>query len=100
MGRRDGGPPATGEKGLNMRITIKAKLAGAFGAVILLSAITAGIGYLKLSDMAGTSESLVATAGRMDKGSQLKEEVLLQIRNEKNFLTALSDSEADQYLAE
>jgi methyl-accepting chemotaxis protein len=83
-----------------MRITIKTKLAGAFGAVILLSAITAGLGYMKLSDMAATSESLVATAGRMDKGSQLKEEVLLQIRNEKNLLTALSDSEADQYLAD
>jgi methyl-accepting chemotaxis protein len=83
-----------------MRITIKAKLAGAFGAVILLSAVTAGLSYMKLGDLAATSESLVTTAGRMDKGSQLKEEVLLQIRNEKNFLTALSDSEADQYLAD
>jgi methyl-accepting chemotaxis protein len=89
-----------GEKGLNVRITIKAKLAGAFGAVILLSAITAGIGDMKLGDMAATTESLVATAGRMEKASQLKEEVLLQIRAEKNLLMALSDSEADEYTAD
>src|SRR6201992_53540 len=83
-----------------MRFTIKAKLAGAFGAVIVLSAITAGIGYMKLSEMATATGSLVSAAGRMDNGSRLKEDVLLQIRAEKNLLTALSDSDAAQYEAE
>ena len=32
-----------------MRFTVKAKLAGAFGAVIILSMITGGLAYVKLN---------------------------------------------------
>jgi len=34
-----------------MRFTVKAKLASAFGVVILLSMIAGAVGYMKLADM-------------------------------------------------
>ncbi|WP_407177433.1 methyl-accepting chemotaxis protein [Bradyrhizobium sp. STM 3562] len=83
-----------------MRLTIKAKLAGTFGAVILLSAIMGAVGYMKLSDTTSASETIVGAAGRMDKASMLKEDILLQIRAEKNVLLAPSDAEADRFIAE
>jgi methyl-accepting chemotaxis protein len=85
---------------MTMRLTIKAKLAGAFGAVILLSAITAGIGYMKLTDTVSTTESIVAAAGRMDKGSMLKEYLLLQIRAEKNVLLENTEADQNRFMAE
>jgi methyl-accepting chemotaxis protein len=52
-----------------MRFTVKAKLASAFGVVILLSMIAGGVAYVKLSDMASTTEGLVAAAGRIACGA-------------------------------
>src|SRR5215472_13453805 len=86
--------------GMTMRLTIKTKLASAFGAVILLSAITAGIGYMKLSDTVSTTEQIVAAAGRMDKGSTLKEFILLQIRAEKNALLENTEADQNRFIAE
>ncbi|RXH03525.1 methyl-accepting chemotaxis protein [Bradyrhizobium vignae] len=82
-----------------MRFTVKAKLASAFGVVILLSMIAGGVGYMKLSDMVGTTEALVARANRMEKASELKEGILLQLRAEKNSILA-SDAEYDQFVAD
>ncbi|MBC9876920.1 HAMP domain-containing protein [Bradyrhizobium sp. INPA01-394B] len=83
-----------------MRFTVKAKLASAFGLVILLSAIAGAVGYVKLTDMAATTEVLTAAAGRLDKASQLKELILQQVRAEKNALLASSDSEVDRFNTE
>ena len=83
-----------------MRVTIKAKLGAAFGVVILLSMIAGAVGYMKLSDMAGTTETLVGAAGRMDKAALLKEDLLLQIRAEKNALMAANEAETDKFIAE
>ncbi|TFV43181.1 methyl-accepting chemotaxis protein [Bradyrhizobium niftali] len=82
-----------------MRFTVKAKLASAFGVVILLSMIAGAVGYMKLSDMVGTTESLVSRAGRMEKASELKEGILLQLRAEKNSILS-SDAEYDQFVAD
>ncbi|MEY9882983.1 methyl-accepting chemotaxis protein [Bradyrhizobium sp. USDA 329] len=76
-----------------MRFTVKAKLAGAFGVVILLSMIAGGVAYLKLNDMVATAEHLSARAGRLAKVGELQEAVLLQVRAEKNTILA---AEADQ----
>ncbi|MFZ5737339.1 MAG: methyl-accepting chemotaxis protein [Pseudomonadota bacterium] len=83
-----------------MRLTVKAKLAGAFGVVILLSAIAGAVGYLKLSEMAATTTALTAAADRADKANHLKEMLLLQVRAEKNAILASSESEVDRYAAE
>jgi len=55
-----------------MRFTVKAKLASAFGVVILLSMVAGGVAYLKLNDMAGTTEHLTARAGRLAKVADLR----------------------------
>jgi methyl-accepting chemotaxis protein len=83
-----------------MRLTVKAKLAGAFGVVILLSMIAGGVAYMNLSDMVATAESLVARADRMDEAAELEKGVLRQIRAEKNMIISTSDTEAEQFAAE
>ncbi|WP_027532872.1 methyl-accepting chemotaxis protein [Bradyrhizobium sp. WSM3983] len=83
-----------------MRFTVKAKLASAFGVVILLSMIAGAVGYLKLSDMVSTTEILVGRAGRMEKAAELKEGVLFLVRSEKNSILAASDAEYDQFVAD
>jgi len=74
-----------------MRLTVKAKLAGAFGVVILLSAVAGALAYFKLSEMAATTSVLSAAAERMDKASHLKEMLLQQVRAEKNSVMASTD---------
>jgi methyl-accepting chemotaxis protein len=86
--------------GLNMRLTVKSKLAGAFGIVIILSMVAGGVAYLKLSDMIATAENLVASAGRMEKAAELEKGVLLQVRAEKNMIVATSDAEVEKFAAE
>ncbi|MGX1325108.1 methyl-accepting chemotaxis protein [Bradyrhizobium sp. USDA 377] len=83
-----------------MRFTVKAKLASAFGVVILLSMIAGAVGYMKLADMVGTTEVLVARAGRMEKAAELKEGILFLVRAEKNSILAASDAEYDQFIAD
>ncbi|BAR59338.1 methyl-accepting chemotaxis protein [Bradyrhizobium diazoefficiens] len=83
-----------------MRFTVKAKLASAFGVVILLSMIAGAVGYVKLSDMVGTTETLVSRAGRMEKAAELKEGILFLVRAEKNSILAATDAEYDQFVAD
>jgi methyl-accepting chemotaxis protein len=83
-----------------MRFTIKAKLASAFGVVVLLSMITGGVAYTKLSDMVATTESLVSKSSRIEKAADLEKRLLLQARAEKNIIVSASDAEAEQYSAE
>jgi methyl-accepting chemotaxis protein len=82
-----------------MRFTVKAKLACAFGVVIVLSAVAGGVAYMRLSDTIATSEAIVARAGRMERATELEKNVLLQVRAEKNTL-AVSGAELDQFIAE
>ena len=82
-----------------MRFTVKAKLACAFGVVIVLSAVAGGVGYMRLSDTVATSKAIVERAGRMDKASELEKDVLLQVRAEKNALL-MSGAQIDQFVAE
>jgi methyl-accepting chemotaxis protein len=83
-----------------MRLTVKAKLAGAFGVVILLSAIAGAVAYFKLNEMTATTTALTAAADRMDKASHLNEMLLQQIRAEKNAILATAENEVDRYVAE
>ena len=75
-----------------MRFTIKSKLACAFGAIIILSAITGGVAYVKLSDLSATSRELVSRADRIDKAGELQALLLTQVRAEKNLILANEDS--------
>ena len=80
-----------------MRFTVKAKLASAFGIVILLSMIAGAVGYMKLADMVGITEVLVGRAGRMEKAAELKEGILFLVRAEKNSILAANDVEHEQF---
>ncbi|KJC36279.1 chemotaxis protein [Bradyrhizobium sp. LTSP849] len=76
-----------------MRFTIKAKLASAFGAIIILSAFTGGLAYLKLADQVETSADLVQRAARIDKSGELQNNVLYQTRAERDIILASTDAE-------
>jgi len=82
-----------------MRFTVKAKLASAFGVVLLLSMAAGGLAYVKLSEMIDTADSLVSRAGRMDRAAEIEKGILLQVRAEKNLIMA-PEGEADRFLAE
>ena len=82
-----------------MRFTVKAKLASAFGVVILVSGIAGAISYLKLNEMVATAESLVSRASRMEKAGELEKGILLQVRAEKNAILA-PEQDSDRFIAE
>jgi methyl-accepting chemotaxis protein len=79
--------------GLKMRLTVKAKLASAFGVVIVLSAITGALAYVKLSQLADTSEALVQRAARIEKAGELQNFVFYQTRAERDIIIASTDPE-------
>ena len=83
-----------------MRFSVKAKLTGAFGAVIILSLITGGLAYVKLNQLAATSADLVARAGRGDKAAEIQTSLLYQARAEKDLIIASSDADIAKYAAE
>jgi methyl-accepting chemotaxis protein len=80
-----------------MRLTVKSKLAGAFGVVIALSMVAGGVAYLKLGEMVATAEALVLRAGRMEQAAELEKQVLDQVRSEKDMILATSDAEIDKF---
>jgi methyl-accepting chemotaxis protein len=82
-----------------MRFTVKAKLAIAFGVVLLLSMAAGGVAYVKLSEMIDTADSLVSRAGRINRAAEIEKGILLQVRAEKNLILA-PDSESERFLAE
>ncbi|QOZ66901.1 methyl-accepting chemotaxis protein [Bradyrhizobium arachidis] len=82
-----------------MRFTVKAKLASAFGLVIVLSMVAGGVAYMKLGDMMATADSMVLRAKRMEKATQIEKDVLLQLRAEKNAIIG-NESEVEQAAAD
>jgi len=83
-----------------MRFTVKAKLASAFGAVIILSMITGGLAYVKLNQLAATSADLVARASRLDKANDIQTSILYQVQAEKNVIIASTDADIAKFAAE
>ena len=76
-----------------MRLTVKAKLSGAFGAVILLSMVTGGLAYTKLTQLAATTEQLEQRAAVLDKAGELQNYILYQARSEKEMIIESGDAE-------
>ncbi|MCP3380836.1 methyl-accepting chemotaxis protein [Bradyrhizobium sp. CCGUVB4N] len=77
-----------------MRFTVKAKLASAFGLVIVLSMVAGGVAYMKLGDMMATADSMVLRAKRMEKATEIEKDILIQLRAEKNAIIG-NESEVD-----
>lgn len=74
---------AIGEMGLNMRFTVKAKLASAFGAVIVLSMITGAIAYSKLSSLSEAEERTVAQASRLKMAGDIMDLIQREERSSR-----------------
>jgi methyl-accepting chemotaxis protein len=83
-----------------MRFTVKAKLASAFGAIIVLSMITGGVAYVKLSELAATSRDLVSRANVMSDAGQAESMVLEQARDEKNIILSTNDADVSGFVSE
>jgi methyl-accepting chemotaxis protein len=82
-----------------MRFTVKAKLASAFGLVIVLSMVAGGVAYIKLGDMMSTADSMVLRAKRMERATEVEKLILLQLRAEKNAIIG-DDNEVEQAAAD
>jgi len=83
-----------------MRFTVKAKLAGAFGAVIILTMVTGGVAYIKLNQLAATSADLVVRADRGDKAADIQADIFNQVQAERNLIIASNDAEIAAFAAE
>ncbi|MEY9308888.1 methyl-accepting chemotaxis protein [Bradyrhizobium ottawaense] len=81
-----------------MRFTVKAKLASAFGVVILLFMVAGAVSYMKLSDMAATADSMVLRAKRMEKAAEVEKIIWQQVRAEKNAILGTA-GEAEEFAA-
>ncbi|MDR6874009.1 methyl-accepting chemotaxis protein [Bosea sp. BE125] len=82
-----------------MRMTIKTKLAGAFGVVIALSMAAGGLSYQKLSEMTETQSTLVSWTKRIDAIGNISDAFNVSIRAEKNAVLAATDKDTESAAA-
>ena len=83
-----------------MRFTVKAKLASAFGAVIILSMITGGVAYRSLSTLTEQQERIVGQAYRTKLAADVMSAIQAQQRAESRMIQAVSDKDTqDNYNA-
>ncbi|HAP13164.1 MAG TPA: methyl-accepting chemotaxis protein, partial [Afipia sp.] len=82
-----------------MRFTVKAKLASAFGVVVLLSMAAGGTAYTKLNDLMVNADSMVMRSKRMEKAAEVEKAILLQVRAEKNAILG-TESQVEQFTAD
>jgi methyl-accepting chemotaxis protein len=83
-----------------MRLTIKAKLAGAFGVVIALSMAAGGLAYSSLSEMTQTQARIIDQSKRVNASSDLVRNIVVQIRSEKNAIIASEQSDIERFIAD
>ncbi|WP_454658228.1 HAMP domain-containing methyl-accepting chemotaxis protein [Bosea beijingensis] len=82
-----------------MRMTIKTKLAGAFGVVVALSLTAGGLAYQKLTEMTKVQDTLVIFNERVGKLGAIAIAFQDSIRAEKNAIISASEKEAREYAA-
>ena len=80
-----------------MRITVKAKLAAAFGAVIALSVLTGGLSVWKLNALTQSNEGLAKRAAALDHAGQLQKALLTGARAEKDLIIASTDADIERF---
>jgi methyl-accepting chemotaxis protein len=84
-----------------MRYTVKAKLATAFGVVIVLSAAAGAVSYTKLAALNENIEIIVdRRAKRLETTEEVKGHLLRSVRAEKNAILAETDEETDRWATE
>jgi methyl-accepting chemotaxis protein len=80
-----------------MRITIKTKLAGAFGVVVLLTAVVGAVSYVKLSALNETIKAGAAQADTMKLAQDLTIYSARALVSERNAVLATGDEETARY---
>src|SRR3954469_4550110 len=84
-------------RGRTMRFTVKAKLASAFGAVIILSMITGVIAYTKLTALDSSQQQIVHQGERIEKTAVLVAEMQYQVRSELRMMSAVADKDVAEF---
>ena len=83
-----------------MRLTIKTRLMGGFGIVLLLMVIAGTLATIKLFDMKHEVDSIVdSSAEKVRLGGEIRTDMLQVIRAEKDIITANSREEMEKYAA-
>jgi methyl-accepting chemotaxis protein len=81
-----------------MRFSIKLKLALGFGAVLILAVGSGALSLSKLASVNAAIETIVNQDARDEtQANELKADLLLNIRAEKNLLLSTSDSEFNKF---
>jgi methyl-accepting chemotaxis protein len=81
-----------------VRVTIKAKLAIAFGLVIVLSGVAGNVAYTGLVALDNDIDQIVrGSAQRIQQTGELKATYLNLVRAEKDMIIAASDDEIERY---
>ena len=75
-----------------MRFTVKAKLSCAFGAILVLSAVSGGISYEKLSEMSDNQTLLAKQGERLAKIGSLEGALWEPMITEKNMIIESDDT--------
>jgi methyl-accepting chemotaxis protein len=84
-----------------MRFTVKAKLAAAFGAVILLSAASGGVAYFKLQALNNQIDYVANQAAKkLELAEELKAHTLRVARAERDMILASTDAETAAFVAD
>jgi methyl-accepting chemotaxis protein len=84
-----------------VRLTIKLKLALAFGAVILLSMVLGAVAYTRLAELNDTLEHLVnVNAHGAVLSTEFKADLLQTLREEKNAIIATTHDDTAKALAD
>ena len=83
-----------------MRLTVKTKLAGAFGAVIALSLMTGGVAIWRMSQLASASQALASHAEALDRAGVLQSALLLEGQAAKSVVIATVDADIARHGAE
>ncbi|KTS37918.1 HAMP domain-containing methyl-accepting chemotaxis protein [Methylobacterium indicum] len=80
-----------------MKLTIKSKLGGAFGFVLILSAGAGVLSYVKLSELAATEQDLVARGMRISEISDLQNILNATARTEKHLVLESDPQRIEAY---
>jgi methyl-accepting chemotaxis protein len=74
-----------------MRISVKTKLAGAFGLVVVLTMVVGSVAYIKLSGLNVTVERILTRVTALQMAESIRTHMLHSIRHEKNFILSTTD---------
>jgi methyl-accepting chemotaxis protein len=81
-----------------MRVSVKTKLAGAFGLVVVLTMVVGGVAYVKLSTLNDTIETMVNKRAKTIQTVQdMKIHLLAGVRAEKNAILESDDAKIIGY---